>query len=468
MDGVSKFVLRIRPHSYYRIELPYETPQEEESVDEMIKALKTILQYEVTPCPFKRGFTVDLPEPPKDPIQKKPWRPKALPQSQMDEVAEESDQPERVDRFDHESLANEQLPGDMGVFREPQTHTKASDAVLYELAAPKKDPLVGDGTIRKAVDTINEKEALRDKSSCDESPNFKTPTRPKPLRSGRTATAPPHLSLRTSPPSTNGLPSVSSVVEQDRKISTFSSSVESFHSFHSPISPLPPSPQSSNSSSEPWPDDLSVAKVRQHKPDTSETTETQPKHELWDLTDASAGEDTEYHSPPDVPQTAKLIKKAVSEGVDSGRSDVDSNEAHVRLRKTRKSRRRSHSPLPSSTNLYSPYSPRAHISGHHLTTAILQRTCSLLLGPPVQLVALMLRIATKITRGILQGTAFGVNNEGQRIPCSWDFSDGSGDDGSETQDEGEDDEDDYGVSLGKTVSGRDVRTREIGGSWEID
>lgn len=77
----------------------------------------------------------------------------------------------------------------------------------------------------------------------------------------------------------------------------------------------------------------------------------------------------------------------------------------------------------------------------------------------------MLRIAAKIARGTFQGSAYGIGDKGQKIPCSWDFSDGSGDDESLANVQ---DEDDYGFSLGKTISGKDVRRKDMGGSWEID
>ncbi|KAJ5111166.1 hypothetical protein N7532_001701 [Penicillium argentinense] len=76
VDGVSKFVLRIRPLTYYRIEIPYETEQDKELVKNLKDALPTVLRYEVTPCPFKRAFTVELPEDAMAPRRKKAWRPK--------------------------------------------------------------------------------------------------------------------------------------------------------------------------------------------------------------------------------------------------------------------------------------------------------------------------------------------------------------------------------------------------------
>ncbi|KAJ5768341.1 hypothetical protein N7533_000924 [Penicillium manginii] len=76
VDGVSKFVLRIRPLTYYRIEIPHETEEDKGLVGDLKIALPTVLRYEVTPCPFKRAFTVELPEDAMAPRRKRAWRPK--------------------------------------------------------------------------------------------------------------------------------------------------------------------------------------------------------------------------------------------------------------------------------------------------------------------------------------------------------------------------------------------------------
>jgi hypothetical protein len=76
VDGVSKFVLRIRPLTYYRIEIPYESEDDQGLVQELKIALPTVLRYEVTPCPFKRAFSVQLPSDVMAPRRKKAWRPK--------------------------------------------------------------------------------------------------------------------------------------------------------------------------------------------------------------------------------------------------------------------------------------------------------------------------------------------------------------------------------------------------------
>ncbi|KAB8253254.1 inheritance of peroxisomes protein 1-domain-containing protein [Aspergillus flavus] len=46
------------------------------SVAAMKEALPQVLRYEVTPCPFKRGFTVEIPEEARVPRRKRAWRPK--------------------------------------------------------------------------------------------------------------------------------------------------------------------------------------------------------------------------------------------------------------------------------------------------------------------------------------------------------------------------------------------------------
>lgn len=77
VDGVSKFVLRIRPLTYYRIEIPFDSEDDKGLVEQLKAALPTVLRYEVTPCPFKRAFTVELPEEATAPRRKRAWQPKA-------------------------------------------------------------------------------------------------------------------------------------------------------------------------------------------------------------------------------------------------------------------------------------------------------------------------------------------------------------------------------------------------------
>ncbi|KAI9883241.1 MAG: hypothetical protein M1823_005000 [Watsoniomyces obsoletus] len=78
VDGESTFVLRVRGNTYYRIELPN---GDDDQAGKLKEVLSKILLYEKTPCPFQRGFTVELPPPPSMPVIKRRWRPPERPKT---------------------------------------------------------------------------------------------------------------------------------------------------------------------------------------------------------------------------------------------------------------------------------------------------------------------------------------------------------------------------------------------------
>ncbi len=455
VDGESKFVLRIRPNAYYRIELPQASPEDKKKVDDFKDVLQKVLQYETTPCPFKRGFTIDLPQPPKQAIQKRPWRPKERP----DTMPEKG--PELLEDFGEFLTINTITPSSDAAKGDPvepdsEIHhgTKASFRVAYSnVSSTGNTENEGDG---EATDDRGFTPKDLRKDFYEEPDDFKTPTRPKGLWTGRAITAPPQLTLRTSPPSDWEANSLA-LPKVKRESSSLSSSVDSFHSFHSPISPLAPSPPFPTSPLEDYPG-FDLPLNRNHKRDVSEITVTASSSELWDMSDTKSGDDNAYHSTHDLPGTPPLVSDAASQD-DDHLPEPTTPSPHTKLRRHGiRRRRRNQSPLPPSSNLYCPYSPRSHMSGHHMTTAILQKTCALLLGPPIQLVALMMRIAAKIARGATRGTSFGFSDGGQKLPCSWDFSDASDEAGEDWE------EDDYGVSLRKNLSSTEARASEMGGS----
>ena len=453
MDGESKFVLRIRPNAYYRIELPRASAEDKTKVDDFKKVLTTVLQYEATPCPFKRGFTIDLPQPPKQPTQKRPWRPKERPVTMSEkkpEVLEDFGDFSTTDRLTPSRDAENIDPCEPGF----ETKTNAGLGVAHldigNIGCTESE----DGNEATGDAGLTPLD-LQD-SVYEEQDDFKTPTRPKGLRAGRAITAPTQLTLRISPPSDKERKSLA-LPPLKRGSSSLSSSVESFHSFHSPISPLAPSPPFPTSLQQDY-TGIGIPLIRNHKRDVSEITVTASSPELWDMSDAKSGDESAYHSPPDLPGTPPLVNDAASQDDDHWPEPTTPSPRTKLRRHGIRRRRRNQSPLPPSSNLYSPYSPRSHMSGHHLTTAILQKTCSLLLSPPIQLVALMMRIAAKIARGASHGTSFGFGDSGQKIPCSWDFSDASDEDDEEWE------EDDYGVSLHKNLSSKEARASEMGGS----
>lgn len=433
-------------------------------MEKLKKVLAKVLQYEVTPCPFKRGFTVELPEAPVTPIQKRPWRPKpklgVTPEHATEDFGYfvgtpgdgESTQASPATEPEHSDASIEPRNTDYESLPTPELSFSSTGSTEKELDSDGSD------------DTNSPHSKLRDQAH-EKIDEFKTPTRPKALRTGRAITAPPQLTLKTIP-AAKTITEARPIPKRSRDSSSVASSVDSFHSFHSPISPLPPSPSFFGPPSPPPEADefIDVSRTRGHSRDISEMTVTNSTPEIKDTSSVKSGKDSAHHSPLDLPATPTLTSDAASQDEDHWSEAITPSPPTEFRSRTVRSKRRSQSPLPSSVNLYAPYSPRSHMSGHHLTTAILQRTCSLLLGPPAQLVALMMRIAAKIAKGTFRGSSFGFSDSGQRIPCSWDFSS----DGSDENDETWEEIDDYGFSLSRTASVKDAKAREVGESWEID
>ena len=455
VDGESKFVLKIGHDSYYRIELPNTCAEENEKVDELKRVFATVLQFEVTPCPFKRGFTVDLPERSTEPVKKRPWKPR--PQPQLN--------PEREFELEHEDAGYKSSISNRVVTEMDEIEPEAiqdTNGVIEDSMTIKPNGQK-DRKACKSIDSEDQSTANVAAHVVDCGPDrldlSKTPTRPKSLKASRAITAPPQLTLRTTPPSN---PSSNTASRHSTRVQSpsVSSSMDSFHSFHSPISPLPPSPPYSTPSSPTLnacdEDTIQNHRVRSLKGDRLDPTLSRDASQQWIIKPTPLESESQAESSPPLPQTPTLISDTASQGDDSW-SEAVTPSPRTQLRQRRSSRRRAPSPLPAPANIYS---PSARLSGHHLTTAILQKTCSLLLGPPVQLVALMLNIARKIARGSYCGFTFGTGESGQRIPCSWDFSD--------TEDDDVWDEDDYGVSLGNVSTSKILKAKEVGGSWEID
>ena len=73
VDGESRFVLRKGRFQYYRLELPSSTEEEKAKIEELKAAFSKVLKFERTPCPFQRGFHVDLPEDAITPRRKGKW-----------------------------------------------------------------------------------------------------------------------------------------------------------------------------------------------------------------------------------------------------------------------------------------------------------------------------------------------------------------------------------------------------------
>ncbi|PBP19204.1 hypothetical protein BUE80_DR009982 [Diplocarpon rosae] len=285
----------------------------------------------------------------------------------------------------------------------------------------------------------------------------------------RSITAPPLLSLVASPPSNPRNHSPLRCSTSFETSTDYSSSVESFDSTDSWHSPLaPPSPPASATSlpttAYPYPhENIVLSKRLVHSSDTSELTATLETRRGWDTNPASSTRSTPRSlSPP--PSSPPSLSRDGSEKSDEEPFEIATPptiKPSIRHRATTgsNSRRRALSPLPAAVNLFSPPRRRQrHLrTSRHLPTAIIQKTCEILLSPPSHLFSLMISIASKIAAGEWRGVL-----PGHREAAHWDFEDEYGSNSSY--------EDDYGVSLAKaapasqTTSGTNVP----GGSWEVD
>lgn len=80
-DTNSKFVLLIRRLNYWRIELPDSTSDDLEKARALRVVFDNVLQFEKTPCPFERPFTVSLPKQSSEPLKRRSWAPASQPSS---------------------------------------------------------------------------------------------------------------------------------------------------------------------------------------------------------------------------------------------------------------------------------------------------------------------------------------------------------------------------------------------------
>lgn len=450
-DSSSKYVLQIRRPQYWRIEVPINGPDDQQKSEGLKEVLSQILLFEKTSCPFQRTFTVELPEAPITPLKKRPWRPVHTPKSEKDEAYF----PEAPSETESIGECYSVVSGDN------VDHQSDSDATDDTNVTPRNTfhrpllpPLLGG-------DIVNHSE---------------------PSRGGRSVTAPPQLTIVTSSASTGTR--TMSPLSRSRSIesasSGYSSSVDSFHtvqSWHSPITPLPPSPPASNSASPttyPYPhDNISLPKRPQHAREISEITITSETPRVWEISRGSSTESVKQVAerpstpPPKMPPLVNELEDNLDEDHFAIASPLTQQQP-IRHRATTgsNSRRRALSPLPPAANIFSPSRrrPRRLQTARHLPTAIIQKTCEILLSPPSHLLHLMLNIAAKIAAGEWRGMVFGFGEGGEKIVGQWDYEDGD-----MTGESWE--EDDYGISLGgkqNSGSSSNAARERVGRSWEVD
>lgn len=486
-------------------------------MEELKRVFEEVLRFEKTPCPFQRNFTVELPKAPETPIKRKPWRPVERPKLESASSSTEdlrtpsrslscsptwgprgskSRSPSPLSALGEDTASVTSEIGsqsfDQDIDRPIETRTNLEPETIKSSADVANDTslkpsLLEDSIVESVFEDFSGIEDDTDTlSDTTEDKNITPRGHAQPalqtvvceakkgdklqaLQLGsRSITAPPVLSLVTSPPSRHRTRSISPLrsansLEMD---SAFSSSVESFHSVQSWHSPLdPPSPyasgRSSPSSTFPYPhEEIALPKRLDHSREVSEITVTPETPRLGRIATISEVESSARASSPQ-PQTPTLSHDG-SEKSDEEQFEVltpPTIRPAIRHRATTSSnsRRRALSPLPPAVNLFSP--PRRNNrrlkTARHLPTAIIQKTCEILLSPPSHLFRLMISIATKIAAGEWRGV---LSGEGESV--HWDFEDEYG---------GDTWEDDYGISLPKPhTTAKSTNSNATGGSWEVD
>lgn len=514
--------------------MPNQSAEEKSRVEELKTVLGQVLRFEKTPCPFQRDFTVELPEAPKTPVKKRPWKPverskddprlfpgpasphistprtsstNSTSSSPLRDYAsseagthvshleleglEEEEEPEGDPEFTYESTNQDPnipfidsivatLDRSRGETELLQLETQYEPSLVKNSLEPSLlECDVGDPGSEDTTGFDDEADRFSDAADDNQitprshhQPTYQPltfePEKDDRPQASRSITAPPVLSLITSPPSKqkpNSPLCCSTVIETELE---YSSSVESFHSVQSWHSPLaPPSPPASGSSSPtssyPYPhNNIVLPKRPHHTRDTSEITVIPETPRLWDVNE-SPNPDFNSRSSSPHPQTPTLVTDG-GEKSDEEQFEVltpPTIKPTIRHRATTSSnsRRRALSPLPPAVNLFSPPRRRSRRlqTARHLPTAIIQKTCEILLSPPSHLFHLMISIASKIAAGEWRGV---LSGQGESV--HWDFED-------EYSSEGWF-EDDYGISLPNPhqMKAKTTGSNVPGGSWEID
>ncbi|OBT90864.1 hypothetical protein VE02_00450 [Pseudogymnoascus sp. 03VT05] len=476
-DDATKFILQIRRPQFWRIEVPLDDPNHKAKSQELKDVLSQILLFEKTPCPFSRSFHIELPEPPQTPVKKKPWKPVERPSSANTDT-----------RSVNTEVASMEISPKSG---------KTED--YYAAAASDDHPAVPEmDTDSDATDDTNiTPRNYFPRAAIPHIFKLEPLSRPEILDTGRSVTAPPQLTLMTSPPSKNkkGL-SLGSPVgrkSEDSTLSNFSSSQDSFHtvqSWHSPITPIFPASSDSRPSTPttyPYPHDNIKLPKRTPEPQSVSELTNSPNSEtpntpgVWTMVDTPETKlsGSLLQSSPPSPTTPTPAHKIQEDHDEEEVYEDASPSAEVVVADTRKHRsvsersssRRALSPLPSPANLFSPSLSRArHLrTARHLPTAIIQKTWEILMSPPSHLVQIMVEIAAKIKAGQWRGAVFGVDEGGEEVVGQWDY--GDGDFMCDQWDDA--DVDDYGTKT--PVSSQMVRHKAVkgppggfGDSWEID
>ena len=223
----------MRPDTYYRIELPNQTPEDLELIEGLKKTLGEVLFYERTACPFRRGDC--LPE------LDEMTRPRRT-LSRADSVKAKKWRFERTWKPEGDDGAEADEDEDDGDWRAASRSRQSS--VFSERTVQEEDEDSQDLEQDQDLDLGVQKPSL--------SPSHLAPRESRPTRSVRAVTAPPELIMRSIAPPSPKVPQIAGRINEineatrrrDESGSTLTPVRRSSQMYDALPPRLPPTPES--------------------------------------------------------------------------------------------------------------------------------------------------------------------------------------------------------------------------------
>lgn len=560
VDGVSKFALRVLPETYYRIEMPGESEEDKQEVEKLKLTLQKVCFYERTPCPFDRGFDVDIEDEADLDVRKKrrrshgpakkwkldrahSWKPEGWQPSEQAESADEASGVESSAGSDDDSTSvsgredtgeGVQLAGkvrDVKVTTPSRVRTAKQLLEQRSVTAPASQLTLqspSSSRLRTRVDVDGTVEVARPAARKDASERQTSRTRtfqaiptdmpPSPPDSSagldhgearrETSVEPSNAHVVEAPRTeySNRAPQEEESAEVGAEEGEHSVIVHSMHDEHNPsvldgkteeggkslnlpqAAPRPPRP-------------AEKAAYHQIEQDSELKPLEEPTAKATSPTTSSLLPNRRRSDPFTEPLATTASRESASPSKSCAKSHPSPDDPFAAIQARILARRSiggttSFHPPPtrqstssSSSNASSSMSRRSNSSSQQqqaFATAMVKRACSVFLGPPAHLVAIMLRIAARFAKG-----AFGVESmfyvespagSRGRVPGSYHVLENGDIQGlrleTEEDDELEEWEDDFGVPLRGPVrlasmsslrSGSGEGLRERGGrGWDVD
>ncbi|EPQ62377.1 Bgt-4718 [Blumeria graminis f. sp. tritici] len=491
VDGISKFVLR-SPPLFWRIEVPSNSPDELQRIEELKRVLDKILRFDRTPCPFERHFSIELLEPPSTPTRKKPVR-------NFNEVKERNKKIENAPNIESD---HSKINVQRDLRRTPSLSSLPDKFSTTKIKSKTKDPARNlASTIPSVPVQLSEKNLkLHNKAEFDDasmifgsatlefheisyqnkinaelgneinkicpllsnnhfeattdSPTDQYMTSPMYHNSGRSSMVSPFISMIMSPSfKQSNFSSRNITISKDCESEVSSSgSFYSSQSWHSPLDlPSVANSHGSENIAYPYPHDSICGPVGNAiSCNDSRSVKAPVSTESWDGS-SSDGESHEY-SLCSNPKTPTLTDDRSEKSEDDCHEiTTPSHSKNAQICHGSPKRIGSKMKRASVSSLSLAGSRKMLQMAHQLPTAIIQKTFGALLSPPTHLCHLMLRIASRIAAGEWRGM---LSNYGELV--HWDFED----------EYGEDEQDEEGTQS-LPISGREIK-KVVYSNWEVD